>query len=77
VETMGKAPKGKTLSNIIKLAKKQGTRVIFAQPQFDNNTAKKIASAINGVVVFIDPLAYDYLTNMGNIAESVTSALKK
>ncbi len=74
---MGKAPKGKELSNIIKLAKKQGTRVIFAQPQFDNNTAKKIASAINGVVVFIDPLAYDYLTNMETIAESVTMALKK
>jgi len=77
VETMGKAPKGKTLSNMIKLAKKQETRVIFAQPQFDNNTAKKIASAINGVVVFIDPLAYDYIINMESIAESVIQALKK
>ena len=77
VETMGKAPKGKTLSNMIKLAKKQETRVIFAQPQFDNNAAKKIASAINGVVVLIDPLAYDYMVNMENIAESVTRAFKK
>ena len=77
IETMGKTPKGKTLSNIIKLAKKQKTRVIFAQPQFDRNTAEKIASAINGVVVFIDPLSYDYLANMENIAQSIAGVLKK
>ena len=77
VETMGKTPKGKALSNIIKLAKKQKARVIFAQPQFDRNTAGKIASAINGVVVFIDPLAYDYLANMENIAQSIAGVVKK
>jgi len=76
VETMGKAPRGKNLSDIIKLAKKQETKVIFAQPQFDDTAAKKIASAINGIVVSIDPLAYDYLMNMENIAQSVTSVLK-
>ena len=77
IETIGKSPKGKSLSNIIKLAKKQKTRVIFAQPQFDRNTAQKIASAINGVVVFIDPLAYDYMANMVNIAQSISGVLKK
>lgn len=77
VETMGKAPRGKTLSRLIKLAREQKTRVIFAQPQFDSHAAKKIASAVNGIVVFIDPLAYDYLTNMETIAKSVTAALKR
>jgi zinc transport system substrate-binding protein len=73
---MGKAPKGKTLSSIIKQAKKQKAKVIFAQPQFDRNAAQKIASAINGVVMFIDPLAYDYIANMENIAQTITRALK-
>jgi zinc transport system substrate-binding protein len=76
VESMGKAPKGKTLSSIIKQAKKQKAKVIFAQPQFDRNAAQKIASAINGVVMFIDPLAYDYIANMENIAQTITRALK-
>ncbi|MFH2092767.1 MAG: zinc ABC transporter substrate-binding protein [Pseudomonadota bacterium] len=76
VETMGKAPKGKALSAIIKLAKKEKTRVIFVQPQFDQNAAQKIASAINGAVVSIDPLAYDYLANMENVAQSIAGALK-
>ncbi|MFH2057983.1 MAG: zinc ABC transporter substrate-binding protein [Pseudomonadota bacterium] len=77
VETMGKAPKGKALSGIIKLAKKEKTRVIFVQPQFDRNAAQKIASAINGAVVSIDPLAFDYLANMENIAQSIAGALKQ
>ncbi|WP_300459178.1 zinc ABC transporter substrate-binding protein [Desulfobacula sp.] len=77
IETMGKTPKGKTLSNIIKLAKQQNARVIFAQPQFDRNAAQKIASAINGRVVTIDPLAYDYLVNMDKMAQTIIGALKK
>jgi zinc transport system substrate-binding protein len=76
VETMGKAPKGKDLSNIIKLAKKEKTRVIFVQPQFDQNAAEKIASAVNGVVMSIDPLAYDYLANMETMAKTIAGALK-
>lgn len=76
VETMGKAPKGKDLSNIIKLAKKEKTRVIFVQPQFDRTAAEKIASAVNGVVMAIDPLAYDYPANMETMAKTIAGALK-
>lgn len=76
VETMGKAPKGKKLSKIIKLAKKEKTRVIFVQPQFDRNSARKIASAIKGAVISIDPLAYDYMASMETIARSIAGALK-
>ena len=71
VETMGKSPKGKQLFSIIKAAKKEKARVIFVQPQFDTHTAQKIASAINGQVVSIDPLAYDYISNMRKIAAAV------
>lgn len=71
VETMGKSPKGKDLAAIIKLAKKEKVRVIFVQPQFDRNAAEKIASAIKGHVVSINPLAYDYLTNMETMAKTI------
>ncbi len=76
VETMGKAPKGKELTHIIKLAKKEKVRVIFVQPQFDQSTAQKIASAINGVVLSIDPLMYDYIAGMENMAKTIADALK-
>ena len=77
VETMGKSPKGKTLSNFIKLAKKNNVKFIFAQPQFDRNAARKIASAISGSVLVIDPLAYNYMANMENIAETLFKALNE
>ncbi len=77
VEIMGKAPKGKQLSAIIKLAKKEKTRILFVQPQFDQHAAQKIASAIKGTVVSIDPLAYDYLSNMEKIANVISKQLKR
>ena len=77
IETMGKAPKGKELSSIIKLIKQEKAKVIFTQPQFDRYTARKIASAIKGMVVSIDPLALDYLSNMEAIADTIASALNQ
>jgi zinc transport system substrate-binding protein len=76
IDTMGKAPRGKELSRIIKLAKKEGIKRIFVQPQFDRNAANKIASVINGTVISIDSLAYDYLDNMENIAQTIARELK-
>ncbi|WDP91517.1 MAG: zinc ABC transporter substrate-binding protein [Desulfobacter sp.] len=75
VETMGKAPKGKDLAAIIKRAKKENARVIFVQPQFDTNAAETIASAIKGHVISINPLAYDYLSNMQAMARVITRNL--
>lgn len=75
VETMGKAPKGKELAAIIKLAKKEKARVIFVQPQFDQNAARKIAAAVNGHVVSVNPLAYDYLTNLETMANTIAQNL--
>lgn len=76
IETMGKAPKGKELASIIKLVKNENARIIFVQPQFDQNAAKKLAEAIHGSVVPIDPLAYDYMENMVSIARAIASGLK-
>lgn len=75
VETEGKAPKGRNLSHLIKLAKKEDVRVVFVQPQFDQSAARKISNAINGVVIPMDPLARDYFKNMQKIADKIRSAL--
>ncbi|MBL0716592.1 MAG: zinc ABC transporter substrate-binding protein [Desulfosarcina sp.] len=77
VEMGGKSPKGKTISEFIKKAKKDGVRVVFVQPQFDSSAASKIASAINGVVVPLDPLNENYITNMEEMAEKIYEALQE
>lgn len=76
VETAGKAPKGKNLSQFIKRAKKENVHVVFVQPQFDRSTAEKIAQAIHGAVVPLDPLSRDYFKNMEAMADTIRSALQ-
>ena len=75
VEIQGKAPKGKNLANFIKKAKNNNVRVIFVQPQFDQNSTKKIADAIGGAVVSIDPLAFDYIKNLEDMADKIKNTL--
>lgn len=76
VEVGGKAPKGRALAGFIKKAKAARIRVIFVQPQFDTRTAHKIAAAINGAVVPLDPLAKDYISNLTAMARKIRQAFK-
>ena len=74
VEVEGKAPKGRALADFIKQARAAKARVIFVQPQFDTRTADKIATAINGVVIPLDPLARDYINNLTEMAQTIKKA---
>jgi len=76
VETGGKDPSPKHLTRIIAEAKKKGIRVIFVQPQFSQKKAKSIARAIHGAVVVFDPLAYDYMENLENVADQLAGLLR-
>jgi zinc transport system substrate-binding protein len=67
VEVGGKSPKAKDIKRAIDEARKHNIKVIIASPQFDPHSAEVIASEIEGEVVFIDPLAQNYLQNMYTI----------
>lgn len=71
----GKEPTAKQLARLIDLAKEDGVRVIFVQPQFSKKTAEALAKAIGGAVVPLDDLAPDYLKNLQEMAAKLDSAL--
>lgn len=75
VETGGKNPSLRNINRLIAKAKADEVRVIFVQPQFSTQAARTIADEIGGVVVPIDPLAEDYMTNMEAVAATIRSAL--
>ena len=77
IEIEGKSPKGRDLVEFIAKARREKVRVIFVQPQFDRNAAKKIAGAINGAVVSINPLARDYLANLENMADVIAKSMER
>jgi zinc transport system substrate-binding protein len=75
VETGGSEPSARELAVLIRRAREDGVRVIFVQPQFATKSAEAVAREIGGAVVPIDPLAYDYLKNLRDMAGRIQSAL--
>ena len=55
-------------------AKKDGVKVIFVQPQFDDKSARQLARAIGGSVVAIDPLSSDYMDNLRQVTRQIADA---
>jgi zinc transport system substrate-binding protein len=76
VEIEGKEPKPAQLKELIKHAREKNIKVIFAQPQFSDKSARVVAKEIGGQVIFTDPMAYDWLANLRNVAEKFKAALK-
>jgi len=76
IELEGKQPKPAELQYLIQYAKERDIKVIFVQPQFSWQAAQAIAKSIDGQIVFVDPLAADWDTNLRQVASKFKSALK-
>lgn len=63
------------LSDLIDMARADGVRAIFTQPQFSDRGAKTVAEAIGAEVRYLDPLAADVLTNMRSMAVAIRDEL--
>jgi zinc transport system substrate-binding protein len=77
IEVDGKSPSPRQIQGIIRLARAENVRIIFVQPQFDKRSAESIAESIGGVVVPMDPLARDILTNFEDMAEKILKAFEQ
>jgi len=77
IEIEGKEPSGQQLARVVEMARSEGVRVIFVQPQFSARSAERVTEAIDGAVVPIDPLADDYVANLERVASAVHEALQK
>ena len=71
IESEGKAPGAATLARLTGLARQQGIRVIFVQPQFDQTRARAVARAIGARLVTIDALAGDCIDNLQRVADAI------
>jgi zinc transport system substrate-binding protein len=76
IEAEGKEPTPAGLQHLIEQAKEQNIRVVFAEPEFNPQSAKVIADAINGRVVLIDPLARDYIENLRILMGELVQAME-
>ena len=71
IEHEGKSPSPVFMSELVNTAKKRGIKIIFIQPEYDKKNAENIAKEIDGRVVAINPLAYDWKDEMLKIANNL------
>jgi zinc transport system substrate-binding protein len=76
IEAEGKEPSAADIKNIIKLARTQNLRTVFASPQFNAESAKVVAREIGGTLEYIDPLNGQFLDNMRQTAEKIAASLR-
>jgi len=76
IEIEGKEPGARQMSELIERAKKDGVKVIFVQQQFSKKSADVVAKSIGAIVVPINPLSKEYLTNLEKMADAVEQGLR-
>jgi zinc transport system substrate-binding protein len=73
IELDGKEPSPKHMKEMVDLAHTQNIRVIFIQKEFDPAFAQQMAHEINGEVLVIDPLDYNWEKQMNDITDKIAS----
>ena len=75
IEVGGQEPSAAELAQLITLAREEGIRVVFAQPEFSTRSAEVIAEEIDGRVLLINPLALDWAENLREVARTMAEVL--
>jgi zinc transport system substrate-binding protein len=76
IEVSGKEPSARDIANLVKVAKENNIKVVFASPQFNPQSAQVIAKEIGGRVIFIDDLASNYIDNMHLVLGELVQAME-
>jgi zinc transport system substrate-binding protein len=75
IESDGKEPSPGALARLVERSRREGIAVVFVQEGFADRSARVIAREIGAKVVVVDPLAYDWLTNLRAVASAFKEAL--
>ncbi|MFN9174603.1 MAG: metal ABC transporter solute-binding protein, Zn/Mn family [Synechocystis sp.] len=72
IQVEGQEPSAQELGKLIDLAKNNGLKVIFTEPQFSPKNAEAIATEIQGRVETINPLAENWSENLSEVAKKIS-----
>lgn len=77
IEVGGQEPSAAELAQLIRQAKRENIKVVFAEPQFSQRAAETIAKEIGGKVLLIDPLAQDWMKNMQKVSSTFANVMSQ
>ncbi|MDC1107360.1 zinc ABC transporter substrate-binding protein [Prolixibacteraceae bacterium] len=72
IQFEGKDPSLKQLTKFVTLAKKEKIKSILVQKEFSSSSAKIIAKEIDGKIIVIDPLGYNWPKIMIDIGKAIS-----
>jgi len=73
LELDGKDPSPRHMKDIVDLAHEQNIHVIFIQKEFDSAFALQLSREINGQIIVIDPLDYNWEKQMMDITDKIAA----
>lgn len=73
IELEGKEPSPRHMKNLVDLAREKGIHTIFIQKEFNKENAVQLSHEINGAVVVIDPLNYNWKSEILQIAQKLAA----
>lgn len=73
IEMDGKEPSPAILKDLIETARKNNTKVVFIQQEFDQKNAELIAKETGCELIRINPLSYDWNQEMITIANALSN----
>jgi len=74
IEIDGKEPTPANMQEVIRIARSENINIIFVQKQFSKHNAEVIADEINGTVVQINPLDYQWEKSMRFIIDKLVES---
>ena len=74
IEIEGKEPSDKEATALQQLARREGIKVVFVQPQIASRGAEAIARAIGARLETLDPLASDVIDNLLRAARAIAAS---
>lgn len=74
IQAGGREPTPRELARVIDAARRDGTRVLFAQPQYAPRSARQAAASLDAQLVELDDLARDYDDNLRRVAAALARA---
>ncbi len=76
IEQEGKPPGPRRLARLMDLARRQGIKVVFVEPQFPRSRARALARSLGARVEVLDPLARDYAANLMALARAIAGSFR-
>jgi zinc transport system substrate-binding protein len=77
IEVEGNEPSASELAALIKSAKAEKIKVIFAQPEFSTKSSETIAKEIDGQVMTISAFSPDWSNNLRQVSKKMSEVLNK